>query len=146
MTPAEMQALWKEVQQAQAGHPPLPISGVEDIPKSVANGIPTPPTAASQLPIPGAIPNGVPDNFLMPRKSQSTSNDITQNYFNQNISCKKNQKKQKLLQLVGCCPRTKRLKPKSKKKTAQIKPTHSTDMVSANGPVVMGLVTHLMRL
>ena len=84
MTPAEMQALWKEVQQAQAaqaGHPPLPIPGVEDIPKSVANGIPTPPAAASQLPIPGAVPNGVPDNFLMSRKSPTTSSGFTQKLF-----------------------------------------------------------------
>ena len=74
MTPAEMQALWKEVQQAQAaqaGHPPLPIPGLEDTPKSLANGVPTPPAAASQLSLPGAgsIPNGVPEGFLAPGQS-----------------------------------------------------------------------------
>ena len=93
MTPAEMQALWKEVQQAQAaqaGHPPLPIPGVEDIPKSVANGIPTPPAAASQLPIPGAVPNGVPDNFLMPRKSHAANTGITQKVFITIYPCKWN--------------------------------------------------------
>ena len=75
MTPVEMQALWKEVQQAQAvqaGHPQLSIPGSEDIPKSVANGIPTPPSAASQLTLPGTgpLPNGVHDSFLMNRKLQ----------------------------------------------------------------------------
>ena len=79
MTPVEMQALWKEVQQAQAaqagGHPPLPILGAEDVPKSVANGVRTPPNAASQLPLPGAghLPNGVHDSFLMNGKSIQNS-------------------------------------------------------------------------
>ncbi len=69
MTPTEMQALWKEVQQAQAlahGVPPPhapPAGGDDSPPKSLSNGVPTPPTL--HTPPTGHVPNGVSESLLL---------------------------------------------------------------------------------
>ena len=85
MTPAEMQALWKEVQQVQAlqagagggGHAP----GGEDAPKpgpGVANGLPTPPSAGpQQVPGAGHVINGVAESFLSASKFCNTSPGVS---------------------------------------------------------------------